>query len=86
MYLELRHLRAVKAIHDAGGLARAAERLNLTQPAISRTASSVMSVTTFDAFLGQATHRAPAGVKTRASFGKRSFSSVRLFTKSMMRS
>ena len=35
MYLELKHLRAVRAIHDAGGLARAAERLNLTQSALS---------------------------------------------------
>ncbi|MBL3570857.1 LysR family transcriptional regulator [Rhodovulum sp. BSW8] len=35
MYLELRHLRTIKAIHDAGGLARAADRLNITQSALS---------------------------------------------------
>lgn len=35
MYLELKHLRAVKAIHEAGGLARAADILNLTQSALS---------------------------------------------------
>ncbi|SPH16981.1 HTH-type transcriptional regulator MetR [Defluviimonas aquaemixtae] len=35
MHLELRHLRTVKAIHDAGGLARAAEAMNLTQSALS---------------------------------------------------
>ncbi|TCP41755.1 LysR family transcriptional regulator [Rhodovulum marinum] len=35
MHLELRHLRTIKAIHDAGGLARAAERLNITQSALS---------------------------------------------------
>jgi LysR family transcriptional regulator for metE and metH len=35
MYLELRHLRAVRAIHEAGGLARAADLLNVTQSALS---------------------------------------------------
>lgn len=35
MYLETRHLRGIRAIHEAGGLAKAAERLNLTQSALS---------------------------------------------------
>jgi len=35
MHIEFRHLRTVKAIHDAGGLARAAEQLNITQSALS---------------------------------------------------
>lgn len=35
MHLELRHLRTIKAIHDTGGLARAAETLNITQSALS---------------------------------------------------
>lgn len=35
MYLELRHLRTVQAIHTHGGLARAAEVLNITQSALS---------------------------------------------------
>ena len=35
MHIELRHLRTVRAIHEAGGLARAATRLNLTQSALS---------------------------------------------------
>lgn len=35
MYLEFRHLRSIKAIHDQGGLARAAEVLNITQSALS---------------------------------------------------
>lgn len=35
MHIEFRHLRTVKAIHEAGGLARAAEMLNLTQSALS---------------------------------------------------
>jgi LysR family transcriptional regulator, regulator for metE and metH len=35
MYLELRHLRSIKAIHDMGGLAKAADILNITQSALS---------------------------------------------------
>ncbi|MER5170748.1 LysR family transcriptional regulator [Thioclava sp. GXIMD2076] len=35
MYLELRHLRTIRAIHESGGLARAAEALNITQSALS---------------------------------------------------
>lgn len=35
MYLEFRHLRSIKAIHEAGGLARAADVLNVTQSALS---------------------------------------------------
>lgn len=35
MHLELRHLRTIRAIHDHGGLARAAEMLNITQSALS---------------------------------------------------
>ncbi|TQS71796.1 LysR family transcriptional regulator [Rhodobacteraceae bacterium] len=35
MHLELRHLRTIKAIHDAGGLARAADQLHITQSALS---------------------------------------------------
>jgi len=35
MHLELRHLRSIRAIHDAGGLARAADQMNMTQSALS---------------------------------------------------
>ncbi|SDJ04176.1 LysR family transcriptional regulator [Aliiruegeria lutimaris] len=35
MHVELRHLRTIKAIHEAGGLARAADMLNITQSALS---------------------------------------------------
>jgi len=35
MHLEFRHLRTIRAIHQAGGLARAAETLNMTQSALS---------------------------------------------------
>ena len=35
MHIEFRHLRTIQAIHEAGGLARAAEQLNITQSALS---------------------------------------------------
>jgi LysR family transcriptional regulator, regulator for metE and metH len=35
MHIEFRHLRTIRAIHQAGGLARAAEVLNTTQSALS---------------------------------------------------
>ncbi len=35
MHIEFRHLRSVRAIHQAGGLARAADMLNITQSALS---------------------------------------------------
>lgn len=35
MHLELRHLRTIRAIHQAGGMARAAEMMNITQSALS---------------------------------------------------
>ena len=35
MHIEFRHLRTIKAIHEAGGLARAADQMNITQSALS---------------------------------------------------
>lgn len=35
MHIEFRHLRTIKAIHELGGLARAADQLNITQSALS---------------------------------------------------
>ena len=35
MHIEFRHLRTIKAIHDYGGVARAADQLNITQSALS---------------------------------------------------
>lgn len=35
MHIEFRHLRTIKAIHDAGGLAKAADILHITQSALS---------------------------------------------------
>jgi len=35
MHIEFRHLRTIRAIHKAGGLARAADTMNITQSALS---------------------------------------------------
>ncbi len=35
MHIEFRHLRTIKAIHENGGLARAADQMNITQSALS---------------------------------------------------
>ena len=35
MHIEFRHLKTIRAIHRSGGLARAAEQLNITQSALS---------------------------------------------------
>ncbi len=35
MHLDFRHLRTIKAIHEAGGMARAADQLHITQSALS---------------------------------------------------
>ncbi|MEP2784689.1 MAG: LysR family transcriptional regulator [Pseudoruegeria sp.] len=41
MHLEFRHLRTIKAIHEEGGLARAADRLFITQSALSHQIKSL---------------------------------------------
>ncbi len=41
MYIELRHLRTIRAIQHAGGLARAAETMNMTQSALSHQVASL---------------------------------------------
>jgi LysR family transcriptional regulator for metE and metH len=35
LHIEFRHLRTIKAVHECGGLARAADRLHITQSALS---------------------------------------------------
>ncbi|MGB0353093.1 MAG: LysR family transcriptional regulator, partial [Paracoccaceae bacterium] len=35
MHIEFRHLRTIKAIHECGGLAKAADQLHITQSALS---------------------------------------------------
>ena len=42
MHIEFRHLRTVRAVHEAGGVARAADLLNTTQSALSQDRKSVV--------------------------------------------
>ncbi len=51
MHLELRHLRTIKAIHDAGGLARAADVLNITQSALSHQVKGLEDQTGVELFV-----------------------------------
>ncbi len=51
MHLELRHLRAVRAIHQAGGLARAADILNITQSALSHQVKNLEDQVGIDLFV-----------------------------------
>lgn len=51
MYLEFRHLRTIKAIHDAGGVARAADMLNITQSALSHQIKGLEEQTGVELFI-----------------------------------
>ncbi|MFV0382791.1 LysR family transcriptional regulator [Paracoccus sp. (in: a-proteobacteria)] len=51
MHLELRHLRSLRAIHEQGGLARAAEILNITQSALSHQIKALEEQVGVDLFL-----------------------------------
>ncbi|GGF55027.1 LysR family transcriptional regulator [Paracoccus acridae] len=54
MHLELRHLRTVRAIHEQGGLARAAEVLNITQSALSHQVKALEEQAGVDLFVRRA--------------------------------
>lgn len=54
MYLELKHLRAVKAIHEAGGLARAADMMHITQSALSHQIKALEEKTGVELFARRA--------------------------------
>lgn len=51
MHLELRHLRTIKAIHDSGGLARAAEMMHITQSALSHQVKGIEDQTGVELFV-----------------------------------
>ncbi|ARE39304.1 Transcriptional activator MetR [Rhodovulum sp. P5] len=65
MHLELRHLRTIKAIHDHGGLARAAERLNITQSALSHQVKGLEEQVGMELFVRRTKplRLSPAGLK-----------------------
>ncbi|MBZ0130912.1 MAG: LysR family transcriptional regulator [Rhodobacteraceae bacterium] len=65
MYLELRHLRSIRAIHDAGGLAKAADVLNITQSALSHQIKGLEDQAGLDLFVRRTKplKLSPAGLK-----------------------
>lgn len=65
MHLELRHLRTVRAIHEQGGLARAAEMLNITQSALSHQVKALEEQAGVDLFVRRAKpmRLSPAGMR-----------------------
>jgi LysR family transcriptional regulator for metE and metH len=65
MHLELRLLRTVRAIHEQGGLARAAEVLNITQSALSHQVKALEEQAGVDLFVRRAKpmRLSPAGMR-----------------------
>ncbi|CUH40138.1 HTH-type transcriptional regulator GltR [Jannaschia seosinensis] len=51
LHLEFRHLRTIRAIHECGGLARAADRLNITQSALSHQVKNLEAQIGVDLFV-----------------------------------
>ncbi len=68
MHLELRHLRTIKAIHEAGGLARAAEVMNITQSALSHQIKGLEEQTQVELFIRRSKplHLSAAGMRLLA--------------------
>ena len=69
MYIEFRHLRTIKAIHDTGGLARAADVLNMTQSALSHQIKGIEEQAGVELFVRRAKplRLSPAGMKLLAA-------------------
>lgn len=65
MHLEFRHLKTVKAIHEAGGLARAADILHITQSALSHQIKGLEQQTGVELFIRRSKplKLSPAGLK-----------------------
>ena len=64
-HLEFRHLRTIKAIHEEGGLARAADRLHITQSALSHQIKGLEDQAGLELFVRRAKPMklSPAGMK-----------------------
>lgn len=65
MHLEFRHLRTIKAIHEAGGLARAADLLHTTQSALSHQVKGLEDQAGLELFIRRTKPMklSPAGMK-----------------------
>jgi len=51
VHIEFRHLRTIRAIHECGGLARAADQLNMTQSALSHQIKGIEEQTGVELFV-----------------------------------
>ncbi len=69
MHIEFRHLRTIKAIHDTGGLARAADLLNITQSALSHQIKGIEDQAGVELFVRRTKpmRLSPAGMKMLAA-------------------
>ena len=65
MHLEFRHLRTIRAIHEEGGLARAADRLHITQSALSHQIKGLEDQAGMELFVRRSKpmRLSPAGLK-----------------------
>lgn len=65
MHIEFRHLRTIKAIHEEGGLARAADRLHITQSALSHQIKGLEDQAGLELFVRRSKpmRLSPAGMK-----------------------
>lgn len=65
LHLEFRHLRTIKAIHDCGGLARAADQLHITQSALSHQIKGLEDQTGIELFVRRSKPMklSPAGLR-----------------------
>lgn len=72
MHIEFRHLRTIKAIHDTGGLARAADHLNITQSALSHQIKGIEDQAGVELFVRRSKplKLSPAGMKMLAAAEK----------------
>lgn len=65
MHLEFRHLRSIKAIHECGSLARAADQLHITQSALSHQIKGLEDQTGVELFIRRSKpmRLSPAGLR-----------------------
>lgn len=65
MHIEFRHLRTIKAIHEEGGLARAADSLHITQSALSHQIKGLEDQAGLELFIRRSKpmRLSPAGMK-----------------------
>ena len=73
MHIEFRHLRTIQAIYEEGGLARAADRLNITQSALSHQIKGIEDQAGVELFVRQKADEALGGGLSIAACGRKGF-------------